>query len=145
LLPVNKELLTQGGAIQSAMDVSLKGDELAVSGDLHLLGLDLLEQGQKQSLMKWNSADVNRFVYESSKRSGASLSIEELSVSQPVLQFEIDEKDLEISECMFAAILVTTDEKIPLSHRKYFEPHSLIHICIQKFMDFKDFIYFNFL
>lgn len=92
LLPVNKELLTQGGAIQSVMDVSLKDHVLAISGDLHLLGLDLLEQGQKQSLMKWNSGDVSRFVYQSSKSSGASLSIEELSVSQPVLQFEIDEK-----------------------------------------------------
>lgn len=92
LLPVNKELLTQGGVIQSAVDISLKGDELAISGDLHLLNLDLLEQGQKQSLMKWNSGDVNRFAYKRSKSSGASLSIDELSVSQPALQFEIDEK-----------------------------------------------------
>lgn len=92
LLPVNKELLTQGGVIQSTVDVSLKGDELAISGDLHLLNLDLLEQGQKQSLMKWNSGDVNRFVYKRSKSSGTSLEVEELSVFQPVLQFEIDEK-----------------------------------------------------
>ncbi|MFM1760045.1 MAG: hypothetical protein RLY75_1316 [Pseudomonadota bacterium] len=92
LLPANKELLTQGGVIQSAVDVSLKADELAISGDLHVLGLDLLEQGQKQSLLKWNSGDISRFVYMSSKNSGASLSIEELLVSQPALQFEIDEK-----------------------------------------------------
>jgi hypothetical protein len=92
LLPANKGLLTQGGVIQSVMDVSLKGEELAISGDLHLLGLDLLEQGQKQSLMKWSSGDVNRFVYKRSKSAGASLSIDELSVSQPALQFEIDEK-----------------------------------------------------
>jgi hypothetical protein len=92
LLPANKGLLTQGGVIQSAMDVSLKGDELAISGDFHLLGLDLLEQGQKQSLMKWNSGDVNRFFYKSSKSAGVSLNIDELSVSQPALQFEIDEK-----------------------------------------------------
>lgn len=92
LLPANKELLTQGGVIQSAVDVSLKGDELTVAGDLHLIDLDLLEQGQKQSLMKWSSGDVSRFVYQSSKNSGARLSIDELSVSQPLLQFEIDEK-----------------------------------------------------
>ena len=92
LLPVNKDLLTQGGVIQSNVEVNLKGDELAASGDVHLLGLDLLEQGQKQSLMKWSSGDVSRFVYKRSKDAGSSLSIDELSVSQPVLQFEIDEK-----------------------------------------------------
>jgi hypothetical protein len=92
LLPANKEILTRGGVIQSVIDVSLKDDALSISGDLHLLGLDLLEQGQKQSVVKWNSGDVSRFVYQSSKNSGASLSIDELSVSQPALQFEIDEK-----------------------------------------------------
>ena len=92
LLPVNKDLLTRGGVIQSNVEVNLKGDELAASGDVHLLGLDLLEQGQKQSLMKWSSGDVSRFVYKRSKDAGSSLSIDELSVSQPVLQFEIDEK-----------------------------------------------------
>lgn len=94
LLPANKEILTQGGVIQSVIDVSLKDDALSISGDLHLLGLDLLEQGQKQSVVKWNSGDVSRFVYQSSKNSGARLSIDELSVSQPALQFEIDEKGL---------------------------------------------------
>jgi len=92
LLPANKELLTQGGVIQSAVEVSLKGDEFTISGDLQLIGLDLLEQGQKQSLIKWDSGDVSRFFYKGSKSSGSRLSIDELSVSQPVLQFEIDEK-----------------------------------------------------
>ncbi len=92
LLPVNKELQAKGGVIQSTVDIGLKGDELNVSGDLHLLNLDLLEQGQKQSLIKWNSGDVSRFVYKSSKSSSASLGIDELSVSQPALQLEIDDK-----------------------------------------------------
>ena len=92
LIPANKQMQAQGGAIQSVVDIGLKGDVLSVSGDLHLLDLDLLEQGQKQSLMKWKSGDVSRFVYQSSKSSGASLTIDELSVSQPALQFEIDEK-----------------------------------------------------
>ena len=92
LLPANKELQVQGGVIQSAVDISFKGDEFTVSGDLHLLDLDLLEQGQTQALMKWKSGDVNQFTYQSSKRAGSSLLISELSVNQPVLRFEIDEK-----------------------------------------------------
>ena len=92
LLPANKELQTQGGVIQSALDIALKGDELTVSGNLHLLDLDLLEQGQKQSLIKWKSGDINQFTYQSSRRTGSSLIADELSVSQPALQFEIDEK-----------------------------------------------------
>jgi len=92
LLPANKELLARGGVIQAALDVSVKSEDLSVSGDLHLLDLDLLEQGQNQPLMKWSSGDVSRFVYKKSKESGSSLSIDEFSVTQPILQFEIDEK-----------------------------------------------------
>ncbi len=92
LLPANKELQAKGGIIQSAVDVGLKGDDLTISGDLHLLDLDLLEQGQKQSLMKWKSGDLNQFIYRSSKQSGSRLIANEISVHQPVLQFEIDDK-----------------------------------------------------
>lgn len=92
LLPANKELQAKGGVIQSTVDIGLKGDDLSVSGDLHLLDLDLLEQGQTQSLMKWKSGDLNQFIYRSSKQSGSSFSADEISVYQPVLQFEIDDK-----------------------------------------------------
>jgi hypothetical protein len=102
LLPANKELQAQGGFIQSAVDISLRGDELAVSGDLHLLDLDLLEQGQSQALLKWKSGDINQFIYQSSKRSGSSLLIGELAVSQPVLRFEIDEKGFSNFRRLFA-------------------------------------------
>ena len=117
LLPANKELLAQSGIIQSTMDVTLKGDELAVSGDLHLLDLDLLEQGQKLALIKWSSGDVSRFVYMSSKNAGPSLSIDELSVSQPALQFEIDEKGFSNFRRLFAKQEgeVTSLEKPPAS------------------------------
>ena len=92
LLPANKELQAKGGVIQSTLDIGLMGDETKVSGDLHLLDLDILEQGQKQSLMRWKSGDINQFVYQSSKRSGSSFTAEELSIHQPALQFEIDDK-----------------------------------------------------
>ena len=91
LLPANKELQAKDGVIQSALNISLNSDELVVSGDLHLLDLDLLEQGQKQSLMKWKSGDINQFTYQSSKGSGSKFDIDELSVNQPALQFEIDD------------------------------------------------------
>ncbi|MGV0963555.1 MAG: DUF748 domain-containing protein [Polynucleobacter sp.] len=92
LLPANKELEAKGGVIQSTLDIVLKGDDLTVSGDLHLLDLDLLEQGQKQSLIKWKSGDLNQFIYRSSKQSGSSFFADEISVHQPALQFEIDDK-----------------------------------------------------
>ncbi len=92
LLPANKELQAQSGVIQSTLDIGLKGDELTVSGDLHLLDLDLLEQGQKQSLMKWKSGDIQQFIYQSSKRAGSSFIANEIAIDQPALQFEIDDK-----------------------------------------------------
>ena len=92
LLPANKELQAKGGVIQSAVEVDLKAGDLTVSGDLHLLDLDLVEQGQKQPLIKWKSGGVNQFVYRSSKQSGSSFVADEISVHQPALQFEIDDK-----------------------------------------------------
>jgi hypothetical protein len=92
LLPVNKELQAKGGVIQSTLDIGLMSDETKVSGDLHLLDLDILEQGQKQSLIKWKSGDMNQFIYRSTKRSGSSFGADEISVYQPALQFEIDDK-----------------------------------------------------
>lgn len=91
-LPANKKLQAKGGVIQSAVEVALKAGDLAVSGDLHLLDLDLVEQGQKQPLIKWKSGGVNQFVYRSSKQSGSSFVADEISVHQPALQFEIDDK-----------------------------------------------------
>ena len=115
LLPANKDLLAQGGVIQSTVDVSMKTEGLSVTGDLHLLGLDLLEQGQNQSLIKWSSGDVSRFVYKNSKESGSSLSIDELSVTQPALQFEIDEKGFSNFRRLFskAGAEVADVEKLP--------------------------------
>lgn len=112
LLPTNRELQTKSGVIQSAFDISLKAGELTATGDLHLLDLDLLEQGQKESLIKWNSGDVSRFIYKSSKNSDPSLSIVELSVSQPALQFEIDEKGFSnFRRLFFKSGLETSDVK----------------------------------
>jgi hypothetical protein len=115
LLPANKELQAQGGLIQSAVDIGFKGDELTVSGDLHLLDLDLLEQGQKQSLVSWKSADVNQFNYQSSKNSRSSLLIHEVSVNQPVLRFEIDEKGFSNFRRLFSKPSAETAdaEKLP--------------------------------
>jgi hypothetical protein len=116
LLPTNTELQTKGGVIQSALEIGLRGDELSATGDLHVLDLNLFEQGQKESLMKWNSGDVSRFVYKSSKNSGPSLSVDELSVSQPVLQFEIDEKGYSNFRRLFSKLDVADRdaEKLPL-------------------------------
>jgi hypothetical protein len=121
LLPANKDLLAQGGVIQSTVDVSMKSEGLSVSGDLHLLGLDLLEQGQNQSLIKWSSGDVSRFVYKNSKESGSSLSIDELSVTQPALQFEIDEKGFSNFRRLFSkasAEVADVDKLLPVEQEK---------------------------
>jgi len=116
LLPTNKDLQAQGGVIQSELEVSLKGDELTMSGGLHLLDVDLLELGQKQSLVKWRSGDINQFTYRSSKASGSSLAINELSVREPMLQFEIDEKGFSNFRRLFAKPSTETSdaEKSPL-------------------------------
>lgn len=92
LIPANKELQAKSGLLQSDMAIEIKGGEVLVSGDLHILELDIREPGHKQVLLSWKAGDINRFSYKNSKISGSSLMIEELLVTQPAALFEIDEK-----------------------------------------------------
>ena len=109
-LPANKELQAQGGVIQSELELGLKAGDLSISGDLHVLDLDLLEQGQKQSLVKWKSGDVNQFTYRSSKQSGSSFWANEIAIHQPALQFEVDEKGFSNFRRLFSNV----DGKAPV-------------------------------
>ncbi|BDX21259.1 hypothetical protein TUM22923_05800 [Polynucleobacter sp. TUM22923] len=103
LLPANKALQSRGGVIQAELLVELKGPQTQVSGDLHLLDVDIGESGQKQALISWKAGDIHRFSYQSSQSGGSSFTVDELLVSQPILRFEIDEKGFSNFRRLFAS------------------------------------------
>ena len=95
LLPANKELIGKSGALNSALTVKFGQEADIVAGDLHISDLAILEKDQKHPLMLWKMADIRQFEYKSLKSKRATsngLSIDELIVDSPTLQFEINEE-----------------------------------------------------
>lgn len=95
LLPANKELVGKSGAMNSTLALKFGPDADVVTGDIHISDLAILEKDQKYPLILWKMADVREFEYKSLKSKQApsnSLSIDELIVDSPILQFEIDEE-----------------------------------------------------
>lgn len=95
LLPANKELIGKSGAMNSALTMKFGPDADIVAGDIHISDLTILEKDQKYPLIMWKMADIRQFEYKSLKSKQVpsnNLSIDELIVDSPTLQFEINEE-----------------------------------------------------
>ena len=105
LLPANKELIGKSGALNSALTVKFGPEADVVVGDLHISDLVVLEKDQKHPLILWKMADIRQLEYKSLKSKQAtsnSLSIDELIVDSPTLQFEINEEGFSNFRRLFA-------------------------------------------
>ncbi|QWE07888.1 DUF748 domain-containing protein [Polynucleobacter ibericus] len=105
LLPANKELIAQSGLMNAELAVKFGGDTDAVTGDIHIADLAILEKGQKTPLIVWKMADILQLEYKSLKSKHTtinSLSINELTVNSPTLQFEINEEGFSNFRRLFA-------------------------------------------
>ena len=95
LLPANKELIGKSGLINAELGVKLGGEADLVSGDIHIVDLAILEKGQAIPLIVWTKADIHRFEYKQVKNSqhaNSNLSVDEIILDHPILQFEINEE-----------------------------------------------------
>ena len=105
LLPANKELIAQSGLLNAELALKFGGAADMVTGDVHIADLAILEKGQKTPLIVWKMADMRQFEYKVSKLkqvAGNSLSIDELIVDTPILQFEINEEGFSNFRRLFA-------------------------------------------
>ena len=105
LLPANKELIGKSGAINSALTMKFGPEADIFAGDIHISDLTVLEKDQKYPLILWKMADIRQFEYKSLKSKQApinSLSIDELIVDSPMLQFEINEEGFSNFRRLFA-------------------------------------------
>jgi hypothetical protein len=94
LLPANKDLIGTSGLMNAVLTMKFGADTDVVTGDIHLADIAILEKGQKTPLIVWKMADIRQFEYKTIKSKQASnsvLSMDELIVDAPTLQFEIDE------------------------------------------------------
>ena len=105
LLPANKELTSKSGVVNSALTMKLGSDVNIVAGDIHLADLMVLEKDQKYPLILWKMADIRQLEYKSLKSkqvSSNSLTIDELIIDSPTLQFEINEEGFSNFRRLFA-------------------------------------------
>lgn len=105
LLPANKELIGKSGAIHSALTMKFGPEADIFAGDIHISDLTVLEKDQKYPLIVWKMADIRQFEYKSLKSkqaSSSSLSIDELIIDSPTLQFEINEEGFSNFRRLFA-------------------------------------------
>ena len=94
LLPANKELQGKSGLLNADLVVEFGGDADVVTGNIQLADLAILEKGQKTPLMTWKSADIRQLEYKLAKttmHAQSNLSVDEIILDHPVLQFEISE------------------------------------------------------
>lgn len=94
LLPANKELIGKSGLMDAVLSMKFSGDADVVAGDVHLADVAILEKGQKTPLIVWKMADIRQFEYKMLKSklvANSTLSVDELIIDAPSLQFEIDE------------------------------------------------------
>lgn len=104
-LPANKDLVSQGGLLNAKLAVQFGGDADLVAGDIHIADLVILEKGQTSPLIAWKMADIRQFEYKinkSKEAASSALSINELIVDAPTLQFEINEEGFSNFRRLFA-------------------------------------------
>lgn len=105
LLPANSELIGKSGAMNATLSLKFGPDADVVAGDIHISDLAILEKDQKHPLILWKMADIRQFEYKrlkSKEASNNSLSINELIVDSPSLQFEINEEGFSNFRRLFA-------------------------------------------
>jgi hypothetical protein len=124
LLPANKELIGTSGLMNADLIVKIGGETDLVTGDIHIADLAILEKGQKNPLIVWKMADIRQFEYQSVKSkqgSNNSLSIDELAIDAPTLQFEINEEGFSNFRRLFAKSAVETKSE-PVAASKNADP-----------------------
>ena len=105
LLPANKELIGKSGSMHANLTLKFGVDADSVNGDVHITDLAVQEKGQKNPLIVWKTADIRQLEYKSLKSKhtqSKSITIDELLIDAPILQFEINEEGFSNFRRLFA-------------------------------------------
>jgi hypothetical protein len=97
LLPANRELQGVSGLINADLQVKLGREAEIYSGNVNLQDVRILEKGEKLPLISFDSADIRRLEWKSSRINsavGSALLIDEVILDHPALRFEINDQGL---------------------------------------------------
>jgi len=127
LLPANRELIGKSGLMNAVLTMKFSGDADVVAGDIHLADMAILEKGQLTPLIIWKMADIRQFEYKSLKSKQASnsmLSIDELIIDAPTMQFEIDERGFSNFRRLFSRPTTESSPEVAASANQVSKPDS---------------------
>lgn len=127
LLPANKELIGKGGALNAQLAIQIGAEADVVTGDIHIADLEVLEKGQKTPLIIWKMADLRQIEFKtvkSKQTSNHTLSIGEVVVDRPALQFEINEEGFSNFRRLFAKPATESKEEVKAEFDSNLSPKS---------------------
>jgi hypothetical protein len=91
-LPSNKPLEIQSGTLNGTLQFSLDPAAWSIKGDLLVPSLFVRESGATTPLLAWKEAKVEQLQFKKFNDGRSHLSVHELALLQPQIQYEINEK-----------------------------------------------------
>ena len=94
LLPANKPLFTQSGTLAGDLEIEMGQGAWSVKGNLAFPEVFIREVNAKAPLLAWKAANIEQLLFKKQADGRSQLSIHEVALAQPQIQYEINEKGL---------------------------------------------------
>ena len=91
-LPSNKPLVMQSGVLNGSLQFSLEPSAWSIKGDLLVPDLVVRESSVTTPLLAWKEAKVEQLLFKKFNDGRSHLSVHELLLLKPEMQYEINEK-----------------------------------------------------
>jgi hypothetical protein len=91
-LPSNKPLVMQSGILNGSLQFSLEPSAWSIKGDLLVPDLFVRESSVTTPLLAWKEAKVEQLQFKKFNDGRSHLSVHELALLKPQIQYEINEK-----------------------------------------------------
>jgi len=127
-LPSNKPLVMQSGALNGTLQFALDSAAWSIKGDLLVPKVFVRESNVTTPLLAWKEAKVEQLQFKKFNDGRSHLSVHELALLQPEIQYEINEKGFSNfrrlfmkggdSELPVTETPVTTAEEVKVAEEK---------------------------
>jgi uncharacterized protein involved in outer membrane biogenesis len=102
LLPSNKALVTQKGTASADLKLKTAKKGWSILGDVHFGELAIYEPGEKEALLNWAEANFNQIDLNFLDQQQRRFSIQEITIKNPGVRFEIAQDGRSNFRRMFA-------------------------------------------
>jgi hypothetical protein len=111
-LPSNKPLVMQSGVLNGSLQFASESSAWSIKGDLLVPDLFVRESNVTAPLLAWKEAKVEQLQFKKFNDGRSHLSVHELALLQPQIQYEINEKGFSNFRRLF---MKGGDSEVPVS------------------------------